>query len=177
MLDDVYSGLASVPRITGIEPAFQGGDWFFTPAPFAYGLGEDDRWLMAGLAPRVDKLDFGHFDYRDGEGWGMALTYRGTLQVAGVWPSPDIVLLPADDAYRGLSAYSDWLGAADRLPGTAHSPEDWWRGPIWCGWGEQVAREGPHRARDLSSSRNYEHWLGVLARQGVVPATIVVDDR
>lgn len=163
------------------EADFWGGDWFFTPAPFVYGLGGDGRWLMVGLAPRRDELGFVHFDYRGGEGWGLGLTYQGYTRVAGTWAAPAVVLLPAEDEYAGTARYRAWLAEAGLLP-AAEAPEPWWRQPIWCGWGEQVAREAPTAgerglAKALSTRRNYERWLGVLERHGLSAGTIVIDDR
>ena len=161
----------------GAEPGFHGGDWFFTPAPFVYGLGGDGRWLIVGLAPRPDQLDFGHFEYRGGVGWGLALTYRGTIRPEGTWATPELVMLPSADPYDGLAAYRDWLDSAGLLPAASGAPPAWWREPIWCGWGEQVAREGRRQAKELSSRRNYERWLAELEQHGIWPGTIVVDDR
>jgi hypothetical protein len=159
------------------EAPFWGGDWFFTPAPFAYALGGDGRWLVAGLAARQEELSFVHFDYRGGETWGLALTYQGRTRADGVWESPRVLLLPAADEYAGLAAYRDWLEADDLLPASSSTAEAWWREPIWCGWGEQVAREGCERAAALSTRRNYERWLAILDRHAISPGTVVIDDR
>lgn len=161
------------------EASFWGGDWFFTPAPFAYCLGGDGRWLAAGLAPERHELGFTHFDYRGGEGWGLSLTYQGMARAEGTWASPPLVLLPGPnvDPYSALAGYHRWLEASGCLPPTRFQTERWWGEPIWCGWGEQVAREGRYRAKALSSRSNYERWLAVLGRHGIEPGTVVIDDR
>jgi hypothetical protein len=159
------------------ESGFWGGDWFFTPAPFAYGLGGDGRWLTVGLAPRRDDLGFVHFDYRGGERWGLALTYQGMARADGTWSPPPLVMLPSADEYAGLAAYRAWLDDGGLLPAAPADPEPRWREPIWCGWGEQVAREGRRRAKALSTRRNYERWLGILEQHGISPGTVVIDDR
>lgn len=154
-----------------------GGDWFFTPAPFVFGLGDEDRWLMLGLGCRAEEATFYHYDFRGGPIWCLALTYQGYTRVDGLWRSPRVVLLPVKDPYEGLAAYARWLEREGLCPPAPAAGPDWWRQPIWCGWGEQVAREGQLPARELCTERNYAAWLERLGERGIVPGTIVLDDR
>jgi hypothetical protein len=157
---------------------FWGGDWFFTPAPFAYGLGGGDAWLMAALSPRADQLGFDRFDYRGGEGWGLSLVYGDGPTVDGEWAAPALDLIPANDPYDGVREQIALLERRGLVPPPGGSGEEWWRQPIWCGWGEQVAREtADARAAQLSTQANYEQWLALLESKGIEPGTIVVDDR
>ncbi len=159
------------------DGSFWGGDWFFTPAPFAYALGGDGRWLLVGLAPRREDLGFVHFDYRGGQGWGLGLTYQGMTRVDGDWEAPRVLMLAGTDEYAALADYHAWLEEDGVTPVSSRAGQSWWPEPIWCGWGEQVAREGRRRANALSTQRNYESWLGLLERHGLSPGTIVIDDR
>ncbi|HET9614469.1 MAG TPA: hypothetical protein VFP22_06630, partial [Candidatus Limnocylindrales bacterium] len=64
----------------------------------------------------------------------------------------------------------------------SRSTPTWWREPIFCGWGAQcadAARAGRpmSEARGLATQANYDRWLGVLEASGVVPGTIVLDDK
>jgi hypothetical protein len=156
-----------------------GGDRFFTPAPFVFGLGDpsEARWAMVGLGCSADEASFSVFDYRGGPIWGLGLSYEGYTRVDGFWRTPRVVILPVKDEYHGLSAYTTWLRESGYCSQIAPVAEPWWREPIWCGWGEQVAREGPQPARELSTQANYESWLSLLAAWGLVPGTICVDDR
>ncbi|MFN8523361.1 MAG: hypothetical protein U0821_09695 [Chloroflexota bacterium] len=161
----------------GNDAGFWGGDWFFTPAPYAYGLVGRGSVMIAGLAPSLDELDFYRFDYRGGAEWGLALTYDGAITARGDWQAPTVLLLPAADADRGLRAYAASIQSAGLLPPKPSGGPDWWTEPNWCGWGEQVAQEGELRAFQLSSAANYREWLSRLDAHGVVPGTVVVDDR
>ncbi len=161
----------------GNEADFWGGDWMFTPAPFAYALGGDGRWLLVGLVARRDELNFTHFEYRGGEEWGLALKYGGGERAAGRWAAPRLELLAAEDPYIGLARHVAARDGVSTYPEAASDGPDWWRQPIWCGWGEQVAWEGERRAMELSTRANYEDWLAALERHGISPGTIVVDDR
>jgi hypothetical protein len=155
-----------------------GGDWFFTPAPFAYGLGDEARWAVVGLGCRAEDANFYHYDYRGGPGFGFELTYQSHTRVDGAWRTPTVVILPASDVYHGLEAYCQWVRQSGIVDAPAPQPKEWWGRPIWCGWGEQVAREQPGKpAREFSSAENYVAWLDHLESQGLVPGTICIDDR
>jgi hypothetical protein len=161
----------------GNDPTW-GGDWFFTPGPFVFGLGDEGRWLMAGLGCAAEAATFSHYAYQGGPIWGLRLTYQGRTFVDGRWRTPTVVLLPVEDEYTGLERYRTWLDESRfSTPVDRGARPDWWREPIWCGWGEQVAREGPQPARELSTEDNYSAWLGQLEQAGVRPGTIIVDDR
>lgn len=161
------------------DEARLGGSWFFNPAPFAFGLGDPERWAMIGLGCPIDQARFARVTYRGGPGWGLGLDYEGYEMVDGAWRSPTVVILPAADELAGLAAYAAWLRAAGLCPSAEPVGPTWWREPIWCGWGEQVAQAGPLGCapQDLSSQGTYQAWLEHLAAREVRPGTIVVDDR
>lgn len=46
---------------------------------------------------------------------------------------------------------------------------------MFCGWGAQVALPG--RAADHATQERYDEFLARLEREGVVPGTVVVDDK
>src|SRR5439155_19123907 len=110
----------------GNEPDW-GGDWFFTPAPLVFGLGDEGRWAMFGIGCRVEEASFYHFDYRGAPTWGLRLTYQGYTRVNGSWRSPRVVILPMANEYDGLSAYTAWLEASGYCSPDAARVEDWWR--------------------------------------------------
>jgi hypothetical protein len=62
---------------------------------------------------------------------------------------------------------------------TAPATPAWWRGPIFCGWGAQchLSRTGLGPAAALATQERYDGFLGALAAQGLVPATVVIDDK
>lgn len=154
----------------------RGGDWFFTPAPFAYGLGDEGRWLTLGLGCRVEQATFSRFDFHGGPVWGLSLSYDGHTRVAGRWRSPTVVLLPGVDEYAGLTSYRGWLSDQGLVPAAPTAEQGWWRGPLWSGWGEQVARAGGQPPASLSTESNYLAWLAYLEARQVRPDTIVIDD-
>jgi hypothetical protein len=172
----------------GGEPGV--GRWLFTPAPTCFGLSreraENDRhlpagpWLMLGLAAaRRTFVEFG-YDPTPG-GFSVRCEYQGHTQVDDTFTTPTVLLLfGAVDPYDGLRRYRAELAARGLAPPvTARPTPDHWRQPIFCGWGAQcaLAVEGGTRAPELSRQELYAGFLDTLARRGLVPGTITVDDK
>ena len=102
-------------------------------------------------------------------------------QIDGEFEAPAILLTPGiADHYDGLRMYRSQIVARGAAP--ASEPRErasWWTEPMFCGWGAQCARAldtgGPASA--LATQEEYEAYLGALEREGVVPGTVVVDDK
>jgi hypothetical protein len=64
-------------------------------------------------------------------------------------------------------------------PSVSRDRPDWWARPLFCGWGEQCRQaklEGGHPTA-YSTRERYDRWLAILQHHGIVPGTIVIDDR
>jgi hypothetical protein len=184
---------ATVDVAGGSEPGR--GHWFFTPAPFCYAVArapaEDaltlpaGPWLSFGLAADPATMTFAAFDYlaRD-RGFAFRLAYEGHTTVHGSFRTPEVVLrFDAADPYAAIGSYRSLLerrGFAE--PAGRDDVPRWWLEPMFCGWGAQchVARsrgEGLRTAASYSRRELYDEWLAGLEAKGVVPGTIVIDDR
>ncbi|GAA0495933.1 hypothetical protein Ade02nite_17900 [Paractinoplanes deccanensis] len=178
-------GDASAGRLHGV----------FSPPPLCFVFGRPTGWLSAALVADVAALRFPElrYDPLDG-GFLFSVDYEGRTRVDGLFETPAVVLRRVDDPWQGLTRYRDDLGAAE--PGRAA----WWAEPLFCGWGAQCAaapipgQPGSHpyhldelgpavvpagvvTAFEMSRQRRYDEWLARLAEHGVVPGTVVVDDR
>lgn len=174
------TGDASPGRMHGI----------FSPPPLLLAFGREPgrhatgvpggAWLTASVAAEVERLRFTQWRYHplDG-GFLFEFDYDGHTEVAGSFVTPVIVLRPAADPWHGLAAYRDDLVERGFAPASPPGPRaDWWTEPIFCGWGAQCARAGgPLAPADLSRQDLYDEWLQRLEEHGVVPGTVVVDDR
>ena len=175
-------GDASAGRLHGI----------FSPPPLylAFGWEPADGWLTLNVAAPVEELQFTQLRYEplDG-GFLLEFDYDGQTTVSGSFVTPTIVLRPATDPLGGLTRYRKEI----ERPG-------WWSEPIFCGWGAQCAAApipgqpmshpyylkdlgpavvppGLPVAFDLARQDRYDAWLERLARHGVRPGTVVIDDR
>ncbi|WP_308493048.1 hypothetical protein [Microbacterium terrisoli] len=137
----------------------------------------DGPWLAISLRAPVDQLRFTALRYEplDG-GFLLRLPYEGHTVVDDTWSSPTVVLRPVDGAHHALTAFRDDLVAHGLAPSHGPHVEPWWRQPLFCGWGAQVARGGAP-APDLCTQELYDEFLEILHTAGLAPGTIVVDDR
>lgn len=160
----------------------------------------DGPWLVAGITARLGARSFAAFGYSGGEeSFTFALRYEGHTRVNRSWVSPSLVFrFGAPDAYAAIAAYRAHLAERDLLPdrraaGGAAPAErpPWWSRPIFCGWGSQshqaavdLAGVGPAvpdvfagGAPGYSRQEAYDGWLSSLETRGLVPGTIVIDDK
>jgi len=154
------------------------GHWFFTPPPLYLALGHVGISL---LAP-VEALRFPQLVYEGRDGaFALALEYEGHTAVDGEFEAPVILLTPqTQDLYAGIRAYRTSLVARGLAPPPAPRRRPaWWSEPIFCGWGAQCAsaREQGGAAADFATQRAYDGYLAALEREGVVPGTVVLDDK
>lgn len=157
------------------------GNWFFTPGPFCFVVeGGAQTWVAFGLAVKPGEHTFTRYDCPGGNGFGLTLRYEGRASVRGRWESPHVLIGGSRDEYAALSRYSERVREtvySALIPGEQFS---WWSEPIFCGWGEQCYLQysnGGAGAADFASQSNYEAWLDALARQGVFPGIVIVDDK
>ena len=164
----------------GRDKTYHDGNWFFTPAPFCYAVEGDGNWLAMGVAASAGAWNFSDM-YYPGGGFGFSLVYDGHEAVRGSWESPRLVCLTAPSEYEAIERYCDRLREGGLAPAHGRGPaHEWWRQPIFCGWGEQVSQEvhlGEPKAQAGCRQESYERWLATLDAQGLDPGTVVIDDK
>jgi hypothetical protein len=134
-----------------------------------------EEWLAAAVRTALADATFTDVAYEplDG-GWRVRLSYEGHTTVTD-WTSPELLLEPVADPWLALERDRDRHGVASPPAAPA-----WWLEPIFCGWGAQCARAAASQASrpaDLACQANYDEWLATLARDGVRPGTVVIDDK
>jgi hypothetical protein len=166
------------------------GHWFFTPAPFLLaGHADPDAdpatahgWQTLELRCSTDEATFTELRYASLlGGFSLELAYEGQTVVDGSFTTPALAIRVAQPPpYRALADHAERLRAAGLAPRVDRpSRPAWWTRPIFCGWGEQnrAARMEAVNPTTLSRRDRYDAWLDVLEAHGVVPGTIVIDDR
>jgi hypothetical protein len=179
----------------------------FSPPPLALGFSREKPrsateppagdWLALWARSPVNELTMTAMRYLplDG-GFLVRFDYEGHTVCDGTWVSPVVVLEPADAGWDVLDRYRADLVAHGFAPdGPASAPADWWREPIFCGWGAQCARaahdlhgddrketpddevEAVRSAPALAREDVYDELLATLAANDLEPGTIVIDDR
>ncbi len=172
------------------------GQWFFTPAPFCYSVNRaaprdldavpDGPWLSFALECPPGRQGFLGFGYRAHDrGFTFVLAYEGHTRVTGSWTSPELVIAAAADPFAGIARHRRRLEERHLAPAAGERPPGepaWWREPIFSGWGAQCAvatrlGEPLSAAPRHATEPRYDGWLAHLEGRGVVPGTIVIDDK
>jgi len=167
------------------------GRWLFTPPPLCLALTPDNPdtspvsggpCLMIGVAAKRRPFTQLTYDALT-PGFSLRYDYDGHTSVDGQFSTPTLLLFLADDPYDGLKRYRELLDARGLLPArTQAPPSPEWLEPMFCGWGAQnadaMASIGGHRpAIDRARQADYDGYLNTLATHGIVPGTIVIDDK
>ncbi len=161
-------------------------------------------WLSFGLVAEPGAATFTGFSYRAVDrGFGFGLAYDGKPAVGGAagaragggadaaseWRSPLLVLAQADDPYdaidrhrRDLERRGVVVPASKTGSRRLSAPPAWWREPMFCGWGAQCALARADglpmsAASSYATEVVYDEFLRVLTANGVVPGTVVIDDK
>jgi hypothetical protein len=176
------------------------GHHFFTPAPLYLALtteaagrdssvasnsllqGGGGSWLDLGIVAPLDALTFSQLVYDAGDRlFSLRLGYEGHTVVDGEFEAPAILLtLGVPDPYTGLRRHRDDLVARGAAPAVVEREQpEWWNGPIFCGWGAQVhlAKEAGVPWGSVATQERYDGFLDALERNGLVPGTVVIDDK
>lgn len=174
----------------GGEPGV--GRWLFAPAPWCFavsreppGAGDDlpaGQWAGIGLLAPVREQTFTSLHYTGGtDGFSLRLDYEGHTRVAGQFRTPTVVVtFGQTDPYAVLRRHRELLVERRAAPaGSARRPPPYWLQPIFCGWGAQchLATVTGRRPQDLATQQHYDQFLAALAEHGVLPGTIIVDDK
>lgn len=162
----------------GAEPGV--GRWLFAPAPWCFAVSVEG-WAALGLAAPVEEQTFTSFHYSGGtDGFSLALDYDGQTTVDGEFTTPALVFqFGHDTPQAAIRAHADLLRDRGLAPELRTDVPRHWLEPMFCGWGAQhaLALRFGQSTKDLSTQRNYDAFLGHLAAHGVVPGTVVVDDK
>ncbi|SDJ98005.1 hypothetical protein SAMN05421874_104278 [Nonomuraea maritima] len=136
-------------------------------------------WLGASVRAGIPDLTFTEVTYEPLDGGALLrLDYEGHTEVRGAWTSPAVVLRAAGSPWEAISHHRADLVAHGLAPeGPVGERHAWWSEPIFCGWGAQCARADGVSPVELSRQDLYDGWLARLEEHGIVPGTIVIDDR
>lgn len=171
-------------NLTGV-PLPGRGDWFFTPPPFCFAFAHEDAagllWAGIGVEAAPGENSFAEYRYSGGHGtFFLTLSYEGHTAVDGRYRLPAIGFDFAEDPYDAVAAHVRALRQEGYVPSErAAAATDWWRTPIFCGWGAQcylASLEQGHPA-DFARQETYEGFLSGLAMNQVEPGIVVLDDK
>lgn len=156
------------------------GDWFFTPPPFCFAFEAEQGWVGVGVEAKPGHNRFTEFSYHAQFGFHLSLSYEGHTAVNGHYVLPAVGFDFADSEYGALAAHVRSLREQGLVSSKAAAEKpDWWRSPIFCGWGSQcyVAAVAQDRAPNYARQELYEQFMTELDRNGITPGIVVLDDK
>lgn len=172
----------------GSEPGV--GRWLFTPAPWCYAVCREPaandvdppegEWAGIGLVAPIGEQTFTTFHYDPvTDGFSLRLEYEGHTAVAGEFRTPTVVVdFGHANPYQAFAAHTALLRERRLLPERRETLDRWLQ-PLFCGWGAQswLAVERRGVAPEYATQQAYDEFLAVLTDNGVLPGTVVVDDK
>lgn len=159
------------------------GMGFMTPPPFVYpfwtvGI---DEWVGIGLIARKGQYNFPRFIYKtDDNRCHFELPLDGKTSVDGQWESQGIWGGFGKDAADVVKAYANFNfdhGFCNPGPAEKHR---WWKGPFYCGWGDQVETGGPQMKidhKDAACQEFYSKMSDRLDQLDLHPTAMIIDDK
>lgn len=163
----------------GGEPGIE--RWLFTPAPWCFAAAVSSEWIGFSIVAPVAEQNFTSYHYRPVTGgFSLQLDHEGHTVVDGTFTTPLLVVhLGSDSPEDVLVRHRALLDSAGVVPSRAAERPDWWSGTIFCGWGAQCAlgARTDQPPQPLATEANYDVFLDTLAGHGIVPETVVIDDK
>ena len=159
------------------------------PPPFLFPFFNDynDTVTGLGIVARRGEHNFLRFElHAPKEGWKenhcwFTLPLEGYTEIDGRWESPAVLGCFGESDLDVLRQYSLWqYKHRDFTRRTAQdATPDWWRAPIFCGWGAQCGLRdaGYGDARDHANQKTYESFSDRLDALGLEPGVIIIDDK
>ncbi|MEV6283262.1 hypothetical protein [Kribbella sp. NPDC051770] len=164
----------------GSEPGIE--RWLFSPAPWCFAVTPGSAyWIGLSLVAPIAEQTFTNYHYAPVTGgFSLRLDYEGQTSVDGTFRTPLLVVhLGGSDPVHVLARHRALLDEYGVVPQRTAEQPDWWQGPIFCGWGAQCAigaRTG-QSPQPLATEANYDRFLETLSGRGIVPSTVVIDDK
>lgn len=152
-----------------------------TPPPFCFPFMTEDRdvFFGLGLVAKPGEHNFDGFSYKNTAGrFILSTDIMCAKNIDGSWETPAVLGCPGKDEWDVLGKYAEYYyeNICDRQ--SSHK-EKWWRGPLFCGWGEQAILAGKY-GTDIygaASQMAYTEMSRHLDKLGLCPSAIIIDDK
>lgn len=174
------------------------GLWYQAPPMYCFPFftDQDDLWFGIGIVAKPGEYNFDRFIHHGL--LQLELPLYGQTTVDGEWESQGIWIAPAQGGIDVLRKYSAWHydeGLCKRARAASEAPR-WWKGPIFCGWGSQLAfvdqlkssqwakqkylnftTIGASERKEYATQEVYQYFSDILDREDLHPAYIIIDSR
>lgn len=166
------------------------GMGFMTPPPLVFPfwtVGTNgtvcDTWVGVGLAVHRGQYNFNRFFYQVNNSTNRCafeLPLEGRTTVSGTWETQGIWCGFGKNAADTVSEYAEFLYRHDFCSRGQRNKERFWRGPLYCGWGDQVEWGGSLLSDDhinAACQSFYSTLSDLLDSRRLHPTAIIIDDK
>ncbi|MBQ2880879.1 MAG: hypothetical protein IJE40_01290 [Clostridia bacterium] len=159
------------------------GMGFMTPPPFVYPFWTVGikGWTGIGLIARKGQYNFNRFLYKNHNNrCHFEITLDGKTEVRGEWESQGIWGGFAESDTDAVKKYADFNYEKGFCVRGKEEKYRWWKGPIYCGWGDQVETGGPQMNidhKDAACQQFYEKMSDRLDELDLHPTVMIIDDK
>lgn len=159
------------------------GMGFMTPPPFVYpfwtvGL---KGWTGIGLIAREGQYKFNRFLYKNHNNrCHFEIMLDGKTEVNGKWESQGIWGSFGTSDADTVKKYADFNYGHGFCKQGPTEKVRWWKGPLYCGWGDQVETGGPQMKidhKDAACQEFYEKMSDRLDELDLHPTAMIIDDK
>lgn len=153
------------------------------PPPFVFPFWSEynSDWCGVGIAAEKGNNNYERFIFKPVRraGFYFELPLHGYTEISVQWDSPLIWFGFGKDDMEIFNRYSQWTYDALNYPryhGSENVPE-WWKMPIFCGWGEQCILSVQRGCKDgdIANQKDYEAMMERLDRLGLAPGAVFID--
>lgn len=157
------------------------------PPPYVYSFRTEalDGRFGLGLVAKEGEYNFVHFNYYSHDkmdGFCLYTNLEGHTSVDGEYTLPYIRSFFGENDIDVIKKYSNYhydTGLC-RTKDRSNMPR-WWRGPIVCGWNEQMSQKldfYPDKEQNaLACQEVYEKIADMIEEHGIRPTMLIIDDR
>lgn len=160
---------------------------FMTPPCFVYPFWTEriSSWTGVGLIAQRGQYNFNRFSYktRNNENRGyFELPLECRTTVNGEWESQGIWCCAGTDAIDIVKKYSNFNYSHGFCSEGPKVKERWWKGPLYCGWGDQVEVSRMEHGnfnyvKTMANQAFYGKLSDGLDKLNLQPTAIIIDDK
>lgn len=147
---------------------------------YPFRVEDEEGCLGLGVVAKAGNYNFDilKYDYP----FQFTLPLYGHTSVDGEWEAQSVLGYFSDTEEQVLRDYTQWhFENGYAAPHGTYIP-NWWREPIFCGWGEQLCcvqrnKDGYKVQHDACTQEFYNEMMRKLEKENLHPGSVIIDSK